>query len=304
MQYRFFINLLGLLIVCLMAAGCVSAVVITTDTSFGLTETLPDNSESAATTSTVSSTENVTDVETTTDPESMAETTTLEPTTTAAATTTTHKATTRATTTAVSYKSPYYLKAYKGSFALVVYGKDSAGDFTKVVRVIKTAIGKNGQTPSGKFTLRTKLRWKTFSSSVYAQYAFQYTNYRSGNLYIHSPCYTSKNNTTMIREYYEAIGTAATSGCLRMSTGDTYWIYSNCPEGTTLEIFSSRLPSGISKPGDLPPIEVEGQDPTDPFLPTSPTSGTTTEATKATTTAEETTSTSTAEETTTTEEAS
>lgn len=157
--------------------------------------------------------------------------------------------------------SPYYLYAEKGSFTLAVYGRDAEGKYTQLVRLIRMAIGRGTMTPSGKFTLSTRLLWKTFNSSVYAQYGFQYRN----GLYIHSPTYSSKNNTTMYTASYQAIGTPATSGCLRIPTGDAYWIYNNCPAGTILEIVSGS-PRGLLPP-TLVPIRVTGQDPTDPAFP-------------------------------------
>ena len=115
-------------------------------------------------------------------------------------------------------------------------------------------------TPSGKFTLTTREVWHTFGSTTYGQYATKY----SGKLYIHGPCYFSKNNQDLNPDYYTTIGTKDTRGCLRLTSGDAYWVYMNCPNGTIVEIVSGS-PRGFTAP-PLPPIQVEGEDPTDPQL--------------------------------------
>lgn len=170
----------------------------------------------------------------------------------------TPKPTPRPTVTPIP--SPYYLYAEMGSFTLAVYSRDASGKYTQLVRLIRMAIGRGTMTRPGKYTLSTRLRWKAFSSSIYAQYGFQYRN----GLYIHSPTYATKDITTMYDNSYNEIGTKATSGCLRIPTADAYWIYNNCPAGTILEIVSGS-PRGLVPPS-LIPIRISGQDPTDPGI--------------------------------------
>lgn len=164
------------------------------------------------------------------------------------------------TSTPKPYTSPYYLYAEKGSFTLVAYQKASDGTFSQIARVMRMAIGRGYMTPSGKFTLTTREVWHTFGPTTYGQYATKY----SGRLYIHGPCYFSKNNQDLNPDYYTTIGTKNTSGCLRLTAGDAYWVYKNCPSGTLVEIVSGS-PRGFTAPA-LPPIQVEGEDPTDPLL--------------------------------------
>lgn len=221
------------------------------------------------------------------------QTTTAEATTTAAGTTaavtesstqsTTHKTTAKPTgSTATSSGLPYYLYADKSSYTLVAYGKDAAGQYTQVVRIMRMAIGRGSMTPTGKFKLGDRYSWYYFNVvDEYTQFAVSYNS----DLKIHGPLYSERNNTTMINDSYTQIGTKSTAGCLRMAARDAYWIFSNCPRGTTLEIVSSST-RGFTAPA-LVPIAISGQDPTDPNLapPPSPTP-TTAETTTATTAAE------------------
>lgn len=249
------------LLACLLAVGCSAVPVVSDDVS--PTSASPETSVSsavpAAVTTASETTMLTTAAESTTVTEAATESTTAGP-------TATPKPTKKPTPTPTKAPaSPYYLYAEMGSFTLVVYAKDSAGSYTKVVRIIRMAIGRGTMTRAGKYTISNKLRWKTFSSSVYAQYASQY---KSG-LYIHSPTYTTTDNTKMITSSYEQIGTKATSGCLRIPTADAFWIYSNCPAGTVLQIVSGS-PRGFTAPA-LVPIRVAGQDPTDPDTNLNPT---------------------------------
>ena len=166
------------------------------------------------------------------------------------------------TSTPKPYTSPYYLYAEKGSFTLVAYQKGSDGKFSKIARIMRMAIGRGYMTPSGKFTLTSREVWHTFGPTTYGQYATKY----SGRLYIHGPCYFTKNIHDLNPDYYTTIGTKNTSGCLRLTSGDAYWVYKNCPSGTIVEIVSGS-PRGFTAPA-LPPILVAGEDPTDPQIQT------------------------------------
>lgn len=159
---------------------------------------------------------------------------------------------------------PYYLYAEKGSFSLVAYGLDGSNNYTQVVRVMRMAIGRGTMTPTGKFTLTTRERWHSFSGS-YAQYAVKYKS----SLYIHGPLYKQTEIHTLIPSYYEAIGTIHTSGCLRLATGDVYWIFNNCGSGTVLEIVKDS-PRGFTAPALIPLVN-RNEDPTDPLLAPAPT---------------------------------
>ena len=156
---------------------------------------------------------------------------------------------------------PYYLYAEKGSFTLVAYGLDDQKKYTRIVRVMRMAIGRSTMTPSGKFKLSSiRERWHRFGSTAHTQYATRYY----GSLYIHGHLYRSQNIHNLIEESYTSIGTKDTSGCLRLVTADAYWIYQHCSSGTILEIVSNS-PKGF-KPPVLPLITTPKEDPTDPLI--------------------------------------
>ncbi|MBR5752521.1 MAG: L,D-transpeptidase family protein, partial [Clostridia bacterium] len=90
----------------------------------------------------------------------------------------------------------------------------------------------------------------------------------SGPYLFHSPCYyEAKINKLKVR-YYEKLGTNASSGCIRLATGDAYWIYTNCPEGTPIHVITSgeRDEELIEELRHIPLIS-KNYDPTDPEAP-------------------------------------
>ena len=157
---------------------------------------------------------------------------------------------------------PYYIYFEKGSHTMTVYTADSDGYYTVPVRTISSASGSTpAKTPVGTFSLGEKMRWKTFSTYCHAQFGIQY----SPGVFLHGPCYSEKRVNSILSHYYNTIGESSSGGCLRMQTGNIYWIYTNCPEGTTLEIVDGN-PRGTAseKPAEIP--EAACYDPTDPAL--------------------------------------
>jgi hypothetical protein len=64
------------------------------------------------------------------------------------------------------YTLPYWIYVEKGSYTITVYGRDSKGGYTKVVKTFITAIGHGANvTPKGVFHILSKKRWFQFNSS-------------------------------------------------------------------------------------------------------------------------------------------
>ena len=82
----------------------------------------------------------------------------------------------------------------------------------------------------------------------------------------HSVPYWSKDQDNIEWEEYEKLGTAASSGCVRLATIDAKWIYDYCLTGTSVKVYDSEeLP--VVKPVQCIILEdylFRGWDPTDP----------------------------------------
>lgn len=168
-------------------------------------------------------------------------------------------------------KLKYYLYFEKGSYSnfveetccLTCYTVDKDGYYTVPYFTVTSACGATiDKTPVGIHTLGTREEWHSWGGSAYGQFA---TNYASG-VYLHSP--TTEDGKTQYSVgtgSYNAVGSHASGGCLRMQTGSAYWFYMNCPSGTKLEIVANN-PRGtrIERPAKL--FGSATYDPTDPIL--------------------------------------
>ena len=166
--------------------------------------------------------------------------------------------------------SPYYIYIEKGSHTINIYEMDENGEYTKLVKQFLTATGITaGKTPTGVFSIVEKYEWKRFDSAgtereySYSPYVSRFTD----GIYMHGPVYEFMDFDSMFGNTYKEIGTDATAGCMRTYTGAAYWIYMNCPLGTTVEVVNGS-PKGFETPELMDPIHdrVKGKyyDPTDP----------------------------------------
>ena len=158
----------------------------------------------------------------------------------------------------------YYIKVNRRTNVITVYTYDEKGNYTKPVKAFVCSVGKSSSpTPTGKFKISTKHRWQLMKGDVYSQYCSRIT----GHILFHSVPYRETKSNTLFASYYDRLGNAASSGCVRMTCGDALWIYSNCPSGTVVEIFDgSSANDPLGKPSAM---KVSGTayptwDPTDP----------------------------------------
>lgn len=151
----------------------------------------------------------------------------------------------------------YKLSINKTNNYVIVYEKDSKGEYSKVVRTMLCSTGYD--TPTGTFTTSDKYTWKIVNGNVWAQYATRV----EGNVLLHSMPYSSKDKGALIPGYYNQLGRTLSAGSIRLSAGDARWIMKNCPKGMTVEIFESEeqpdnMPLAMKVPEDAT------WDPTDP----------------------------------------
>lgn len=89
-------------------------------------------------------------------------------------------------------------------------------------------------TPLGSFQIQRKEQWLFFPEfgNVYGQYTSNIT----GQIWFHSITYSQKDPSTLSSTGYNNLGKRMSHGCIRMACGDVYWIYTNCPVRTTVDI--------------------------------------------------------------------
>lgn len=141
--------------------------------------------------------------------------------------------------------SPYFIYVEKGSHTITIFAKDDNGKYTRAVCTYLTATGRTASlTPVGNFTIKGKEKWHNWGAS-YSPYCSKYY----GGLFFHGPLYRQSNFGTLVESSVTAIGTNASSGCMRTSVNAAYFIYAFCPVGTNVKIVNgSPLGRGAGKP--------------------------------------------------------
>ena len=157
-------------------------------------------------------------------------------------------------------KKSYKIRANRTGSCVTVYAKDGLKGYTIPVVAFVCSAGKD--TPTGKFTIKDKLRWHELMGPCWGQWSMHLTD----DILFHSVYYDRENdNKSLNTGAYNKLGTMASHGCIRMAAGDCKWIYDNCKVGTEVVIYNNK-----KKPGPFDKPEAKklkpGQtwDPTDP----------------------------------------
>lgn len=119
------------------------------------------------------------------------------------------------------------------------YTYDENGEYTVLVRemICSTGTSKN-PTPLGTTIMpKKRARWGYFPTwDSHAQYL---TRIDSANAF-HSVLYYQADETLLATESFDALGTPASHGCVRLYVGDAKWIYDNCSEGTIITVYEGE----------------------------------------------------------------
>ena len=119
------------------------------------------------------------------------------------------------------------------------YTYDENGEYTVLVREMICSTGtKSNPTPLGTTIMPSKrARWGYFPTwDSHAQYL---TRIDSANAF-HSVLYSSPDERTLAESSFNALGTRASHGCVRLLVSDAKWIYDNCEAGTIITVYEGE----------------------------------------------------------------
>ncbi|MDD7175151.1 MAG: peptidoglycan-binding protein [Clostridiales bacterium] len=119
------------------------------------------------------------------------------------------------------------------------YTYDENGEYTVLVREMICSTGTaSNPTPLGTTVMPSKrARWGYFPTwDSHAQYL---TRIDSANAF-HSVLYSAADETTLSVKSFEALGTPASHGCVRLLVSDAKWIYDNCKAGTIITVYEGE----------------------------------------------------------------
>ena len=162
-------------------------------------------------------------------------------------------------------KYPYMIKVNRAAATVPIYGIDSTGAYSIPYRAFVCSPGR--ATPIGVFRSGMNARWLAFDGGQYGQYTKNITK----DFWFHSVMYNGKNEAALDWGAYNRLGTICSHGCVRLQCGDAYWIYTNCPVGTIVQIYDDPTnPGPLGKP--VAP-KINGGDPRRGWDPTDPNPG-------------------------------
>lgn len=168
------------------------------------------------------------------------------------------------------------IHVYINTESVVVF-KAVDGEWTEA-RVMICSTGRTKElTPRGTFHIVRQYLYKKMGQiageNVYSQYASRIT----GSYLFHSVpiggekrAIQENGKKQMYVKYYEQLGTTVSGGCVRLRVIDAYWIYMNCPVGTTIIIADDSGPTPPTPPAliyEEPYMDAKhqyGWDPSDP----------------------------------------
>lgn len=166
------------------------------------------------------------------------------------------------TYTTYNNKMLYSIKVNRLKNCVTVYTYDNKGKYTVPVRAMICSCGADDGTPEGSFSIFAKNRWHPLFGNVYGQYTSAFNN----SILFHSVPYEEmeKPDTVEVGEYNN-LGKSVSMGCVRLAVADAKWIYDNCPEGTTVEVYEDKKDGPLGTP---PAMKINsdksvGWDPTD-----------------------------------------
>lgn len=131
-----------------------------------------------------------------------------------------------------------------------------------IVRQMICSTGRGESTPLGTFKLeasRDTDRSEWYYIGNYQCYV-RYPTRIQGPILFHSLPYTAMDLASVDAEAAAELGSRASHGCVRLNWEDAKWIAENCPDGTTVRIFSGAARKNALRAALLERAYIEGGD--------------------------------------------
>ena len=145
---------------------------------------------------------------------------------------------------------PYKIIVDVSKQIVSIMTSDEDGHYSVVYKQFLCSTGLPGTpTVTGNFSVKKKRPWlESYPSTTVTGEAYQvYARYRTTiyqDYHFHSILYQNKRDfTSLLRTSFYNLGRRASHGCIRLSTRDAKWLYTNCDIGTPISIKSSGGPA-------------------------------------------------------------
>ena len=131
----------------------------------------------------------------------------------------------------------YQINYNKATRTMYIMAADGDNGFIIPYKTFNSTCGPD--TPDGDFSIYAKYGVKFMHDDIYCKYLNRFYN----GFIIHSILFY---NTSLELDAitYNYIDDAASGGCLRLLTGNSYWVYKNCGNGTRVHIYGDLWDKG------------------------------------------------------------
>ncbi|MCL2811483.1 MAG: peptidoglycan-binding protein [Clostridia bacterium] len=149
---------------------------------------------------------------------------------------------------------PYKLMVDVTNQITSAYALDENGEYTVLARQMICSTGtKSNPTPLKTTESRgTRARWGYFPQwGTHAQYLVRIDSKNA----FHSVIYSAPDPMRLVVSAYNALGSPASYGCVRLLVEDAKWIYDNCPSGTVITVFAGEPDPELTESLKPPPLD-------------------------------------------------
>lgn len=134
-------------------------------------------------------------------------------------------------TNVVTDDTSYLIKVNKSNNFITIYKLDNKKEYTIVYKTFRCSV--NSKVSTGNTKISEKYVWRMLDTNQYAQF----TSRIGATMYIHSVPYSSEKTSSLISDAYNNLGNTATIGSIYLTVADSKWIYENCKNDTTVEVY-------------------------------------------------------------------
>lgn len=134
---------------------------------------------------------------------------------------------------------PYQIHISKDTFTVAILGIDENGEYTRLLRTFRAALGTGNTTRKGTYVIDKKYDWYAWSWGGFTPYTCRMAD---SKIRIHAPLHNEDGDfESLWNEGYQEIGTKATQGCVRTTSEGAAWVYYNCDIGTEMVVGNDDL---------------------------------------------------------------
>lgn len=141
------------------------------------------------------------------------------------------------------YNKRITVDCYRGITTIYGYNSET-GSYDTPIKAFYCSVGRPGhETPSGNYQIYRKYSSKIMNGVNNSYHVWApYISCFNGTIYFHGVASIDVTPDQIAQSAWEALGSPASSGCVRLAGIEAKWLYENCPVGTVVTVGSYNSP--------------------------------------------------------------